>query len=218
MTIYSLEVLLSQFGTSLLFHFPLLLDHIHVYQEAGKVVWYSHLFKNFTQFVVIHTDKCFSVVNEAKVDAFLEFSCFFYDPTDVVSLISGSSAFSKSKFNIWKFLVHILLTPSLENFEHHFAGMWNERNYAVIWTFFGIAFLWNWNENWPSKLLLYTKNNVSLQYYISTYSDLLWNLEFITKLALNNWKHKASVVFYQDWNNMLMRIGNVLFVFGYVGS
>ena len=77
-------------------------------QETGKVVWYSHLFKNFPQFVVIHTVKSFSVVNEAEVGVFLEFSCFFYDPSDVGNLISGFSAFSKSSLNIWKFSVHVL--------------------------------------------------------------------------------------------------------------
>ena len=87
------------------------------------MVWYSHLLKNFPQFVVIHTVKGFSIVNEAEVDVFLEFSCFFYDPADVDNLISGSSAFSKSTLNIWKFLVHVLLNPSLENFEHYFASV-----------------------------------------------------------------------------------------------
>ena len=105
---------------------------IQVSQEAGKVVWYSHLFKNFTHFVVIHTVKGFSAVNEAEVDIFLEFSCSFYDPTDVGNLISGSSAFSKSSLNIWKFLVHILLKPRLENFEHYFASMWGEWNCANL--------------------------------------------------------------------------------------
>ena len=88
------------------------------------MVWYSYLFQNFPQFVVIHTVKGFSVANEAEVDVFfLEFSCLFYDPTDVGSLISGSSAFSKSSLNIWKFLVHVLLKPSWENFEHYFASV-----------------------------------------------------------------------------------------------
>ena len=155
MTIYSLDVLLSQFRTSPLFHvqFCLFLACIQISQEAGKVVWYSHLFKNFPQLVVIHTVKGFSVVNEAEDVFFLEFSCFFYDPMDVGNLISGSSAFSKSSLNIWKFSVHILLKPSLENFEHYFASMWDECNYAVVWTFFGIAFLWDWNENWPFSAL-----------------------------------------------------------------
>ena len=92
---------------------------IQVSQEAGKVVWFSHLLKNFPQFVVIHTVKGFSVVKESEVDVFIEFSCFFYDPTDVGNLISGSSPFSKSSLNIWKFSVHILLKPSLENFEYN---------------------------------------------------------------------------------------------------
>ena len=128
---------------------------IQVSQEAGKVVWYFHLLKNFPQFVVIHTVKgsrCrWSNVeaNEAEVDVFLEFSCFFYDPTDVGNLISGSSAFSQSSLNIWKFSVHILLKPHLENF----AIMWNECNCVVVWTFFDIALFWDWNENQPFPVL-----------------------------------------------------------------
>ena len=87
------------------------------------MVWYSHLLKNFLQFVVIHTVKGFSIVNEAEIDIFLEFSCFFYDSTDVSDLISGSSAFSESSLNIWKFSIHVMLKPNLENFEHYFASM-----------------------------------------------------------------------------------------------
>ena len=87
------------------------------------MAWYCHLFKNFLQFVVIHTVKGFSIVNEAEVDVFLEFLCFFYDPMDVGNLISGSSAFSKSSLYIWKFSVLVLLTPSLEGFKHDLAGM-----------------------------------------------------------------------------------------------
>ena len=98
-------------------------------------------------FVVILTVKGVSVVNEA--DVFLELSCFFDDPTDVFNLISCSSPFSKSSMNLGKFSVHVLLKPSLENFEHYFASMWDECNCAVVWAFFGIAFLWDWNENWP---------------------------------------------------------------------
>ena len=85
--------------------------------------WYPHLFKNFPQFVVIHTDKGFGVVNKAEVDVFLEPSCFFNDLTDVGNMISGSSAFSKSSLNIWKFSVYVLLKPGLENFEHYFASV-----------------------------------------------------------------------------------------------
>ena len=87
------------------------------------MVWYSHLLKNFPQSAVIHIVKGFGIVNKAEVDIFLELSCFFDDPTNVGNLISGSSAFSKSNLNIWKFMVHMLLKPGLENFEHYFASM-----------------------------------------------------------------------------------------------
>ena len=87
------------------------------------MVWYSHLFQNFPQFLVIHTVKDFGIVKKAEVDVFLELSCFFYDPMDVSNLIPGSSAFSKSSLNIWKFSVHVLLKPGLENFEHYFASI-----------------------------------------------------------------------------------------------
>ena len=91
------------------------------------------------QFVVIYTVKGFGIVNKAEVDVFLELSCFFDDPTDVVNLIFGSSAFSKPSLNIRKFTVHVLLKPGLENFEHYFTSMWDEYNCAVVWTFFGIG-------------------------------------------------------------------------------
>ena len=100
--------------------------------EAGQVVWYSHLFQNFPQFIVIHTVKGFGVVNKAEVDVFLEFSCFFDNPVDTGNLIIGSSAFSKTSLNIWKFLVHVLLKPGLENFEHYFTSVWDECNCAVF--------------------------------------------------------------------------------------
>ena len=126
---------------------------IQISQEAGSVVWFSHLFKNCLQFVVIHTVKGFNIVNEAEVDIFLESSCFFYDLTDFCNLISDSSTFSKSSLNIWNFWVHILLKPSMENFVHYFASMWDECNCMVVWAFFDIAFLWDWNENWPFAVL-----------------------------------------------------------------
>ena len=99
------------------------LTYIQVSQEAAQVVRYSHLFKNFPEFVVIHTVKGFGIVNKAEVDVFLELSRFFDDPADVGNLISGSSAFSKTSLNIWKFTVHVLLKPSLDNFEHYLTSV-----------------------------------------------------------------------------------------------
>ena len=112
---------------------------VQISQEVDQVVWYSHLLKNFPQFIVIHTVKGFGIVNKAEIDVFLELSCFFNDPADVGTLVSGLPALSKSSLNIWKFMVHILLKPGLENFEHYFASMWDECNYAIVWTFFGIT-------------------------------------------------------------------------------
>ena len=126
---------------------------IEISQEASQVGWYSHLFQNFPQFIVSHTVKGFGIVNKAEIDVFLELSCLFHDPAEVGNLISGSSAFSTTSLNIWKFMVHILLKPGLENLEHYITSMWDEYNCAVLWTFFGIAFLWDWNENWPSPVL-----------------------------------------------------------------
>ena len=113
---------------------------IQVSQETGKVVWHSHPLKNFPQFVEIHTVKSFGVFNKTEVYAFLELSCFFDDPADVGNLISGSSAFSKSSLNIWKFVVQVLLKTGLENFEHSFDSMWDECNCAVLWTFLALPF------------------------------------------------------------------------------
>ena len=96
---------------------------IQISQEADQVVWYSHIFQNFLQFIVIHTVKGFGIVNKAEIDVFLELSCFFHDPADVGNLISGSSAFSKTSLNIWKFTVHLLLKPGLENFEQYFTSV-----------------------------------------------------------------------------------------------
>ena len=143
---YSLGAILSNFELVCcsMFSSVAFLTCIDVSQDAGKVVWYSHLFKNLPQFVVIHTVKGFSIVNEAEVDIFLEFSCFFYDPADVGNLFSGSSAFSKSSLFIWKFSVHVLLKPSLKDFEHDLSSMWNEYNCVIVCTFFGIALLWDW--------------------------------------------------------------------------
>ena len=129
------------------------LSCIRASQEAGKVVQFSHLFKNFPKFVVIHTIKGFGVVSKA-VDVFsgtlLLFLWCWMLTLDVGSLIS---AFTKTNLHIWKFSVHVLLKPGLENFQHYFASVWNECNCAVVWAFFCIVFLWDWNENWPFPVL-----------------------------------------------------------------
>ena len=125
MTIYSLDELLFLFGTSLLFHVPfyLLLPDLHTDFSGGRSgVWFP-ISKNVPQFVMVHTVKGFGVVNKAEVDVFLELSCYFDDPADVGNLLSGSSAFSKSSLNIWKFTVHVLLKPGLENFERYFTNV-----------------------------------------------------------------------------------------------
>ena len=106
------------------------------------MVWYSHLFQNFPQFIVIHTVKGFGIVNKAEIDVFLELPCFFHDSANVGNLISGSSPFSKTSLNIWEFTVHVLLKPGLENLKHYFTSMWDDCNCVVVWAFFGIAFLW----------------------------------------------------------------------------
>ena len=105
------------------------------------------------QFVVIHTVKGFGIVNKAEVDGFLELSCSFDYPVGVGSLTSGSSAFSKTSLNIWNFTVHVLLKPGLEDFEHYFTSVWDECTCVVVRAFFGIAFFWNWDENWPFPIL-----------------------------------------------------------------
>ena len=121
---------------------------IQISHEPGQVVWYSYRFKNFPQFVVIHTVKVFGLVNKAEIDNFLELSHFFDHWMDVGNLISSSSASSRSSLNIWSFTVYVLLKPGLENFELYFASVWDECNCTVVWAFFGIAFLWDWSENW----------------------------------------------------------------------
>ena len=152
-----------------------LLTCIQISQAAGQVVLYSHFFKNFPEFVVVHRVKGFGIVNKAEVDIFLELSCFFHDPADVGNLSSGSSAFSKTSLNIRKFTIHVLLKPGLENFEHYFTSMWDECNCAVVWTFFGIAFLWDWNENWPFPVLwpLLSFSNL-LAYWVQHFHSLIF--------------------------------------------
>ena len=125
------------------------------------------------QFIGIHTVKGFGIVNKAEIDVFL--SCFSNDAGDVGNLITGSSAFSKTSFNIWKFTVHVLLKPGLENFEHYFPSVWDECNCVVVWAFFGIAFLWDWNENWPFPVLwqLLSFPN-SLAYWVQHFHSIIF--------------------------------------------
>ena len=146
MTIYSLDILL----------FPILIQSVVPCPVLTFASWFAYRFlkrqvrwsgipipKNFAQLVVLHTVKGFGIVKKAEIDVFLELSCFFDDPTDAGNLISGSSAFSKSSLNIWKFSVHALLKYCLENFEQYFESIWDECNYVIVWIFFGIALLWD---------------------------------------------------------------------------
>ena len=167
---------------------------IHTSQEAGKLVWYSHLFQNFPHFIVIHPVKGFGIVNKAEIDVFLELSCFSDDPVDVGNLISGSSAFSKFSLNIWKFMVHVLLNPGLENFEHYFTSLWDECNCAVVWAFFGIAFLRDWNENWPFPVLwpLLSYPNL-LAYWVQHFHSIIFQ-----DLKYLNWNSITSTSFFQS--------------------
>ena len=164
---------------------------IQMSQEAVQVVWYSYLFQNFPQFIVIPTVKGFDIANKAEIDAFLELSCFFHDPADVGNLISGSSAFSKTSLNIRKFMVHLLLKAGLENFEHYFTSVWDECNCAVVWAFFGIAFLWDWDENWPFPVLLPLLSFPNLLAYLVQHfhSIILQDLKYL------NWNFITSTSF-----------------------
>ena len=146
---------------------------IQITQEAGQAV--SILLKNFSQFIVINTVKGFGIVNKVEIDGFLELSYFFHDPVDVGNLISDSSAFSKSSLNVWKFTVHVLLKPGLENSEHYFTSVWDGYNCVVVWAFFGIAFLWDWNENWTFPVLwpLLSFPNV-LAYWVQYFHSIIF--------------------------------------------
>ena len=123
------------------------------YRFLRGQVRYSQLFKNFPQFVVICRVKGFSVHNEAEVVIFLKFYCLLHDAVNVGNLISASSSSLEPSLYIWKFSVHIMLKPRLNNFEHKLARMWKEHSCMVVWTFFGIALIWDWNENWTFPVL-----------------------------------------------------------------
>ena len=159
MTIYNLDVFLSPFGKSEKKNCSMyssnccFLTHIHVCQETSKVVWYSYHLKNFPQFVVVHTVNGFSIVNEAEVDVFSNSFAFTIQQMlatwPLVPLPFLNPACTSGSFP-----VHVLLKPSLKDFEHSLTSMWNEHKiFMVIWTFFGIALLWDWNENWPFPVL-----------------------------------------------------------------
>ena len=154
-------------------------------QEAGQVVCYAHPSQNFPPFVVIHTIKGFGTVNKSE-GVFLENFCFFDDAVDVGNLISGSSAFSKSSLNTWKFTVHVLLKPGLENFEHYFASVGDECNCVVVWAFFGIAFLWDWNENWCFPVLwpLLSFPNL-LAYWVQHFHSIIFHSHMIRELEFS---------------------------------
>jgi len=147
---------------------------IQVSQETGSS---GLVFPSLSEFSNVYCDphsQRFGIFNKAEVNVFLELSCFFHDPADVGNLTSGSSAFFKASLNIWKFMVHVWLKPGLENFEHYFTSVWNECNYAVVWAFFGIAFLWDWNENWPFPVLwpLLSSQNL-LAYWVQHFHSII---------------------------------------------
>ena len=153
---------------------------IQISQEAGKAVWYSLFLKNFPYFVVIHIVKGFGIVNKAEVDVFLELSCFFDDLSDVCNWTSG--AFSKISLNIWKFTVHILLKPGMENFEHYFTSVWNECNCVIVWAFFGIH-LTNLDSVLKSRdITLPTKVPI-----VKTSHVQMWEFNHKENWALKNW-------------------------------
>ena len=129
------------------------LTHIQVSQDTGKMVWYFHLSKSFPQFIMIHTVKGFSVVNKTEIDVFLKFLCFLYNAANFGNLISSSSSFSKHSLDIWKFLVHITLKPSMQDFKYELNSIGDKWNYLMTRTFFSITFLGNWGDDWPFPVL-----------------------------------------------------------------
>ena len=118
-----------------------------VSQETGKMVWYSHVSKSFSQFVMIHSLKGFSIVDETETDAFLKYPCFLYNPVNIGNVISGSSSFSKPSLNIWKFLVRIMLKPTMQDFKHDLTSMGDECSCPMVSTFFSTTLLGNWDKD-----------------------------------------------------------------------
>ena len=151
------------------------LTSIQISQEAGQVVWYSHLLKNFPQLVVIHTVKSFSIVNKAEIDVFLEFFWFFYDLSDVGNFNSGSSAFSKSSLNIGNFSVHVLLKTHLENFEHYSASVWDWVQLCgslnVLWYCPSLGL----REKWPFRVLWPVLSfPILLAYWVQHFNSIIF--------------------------------------------
>ena len=177
----------------------------------------GHDWVTFTSF--LHTIKGFCIVNEAEVDIFVEFPCFFSDPTDVGNLISGSSASYKSNLNIWKFM----LKPGLENFEHYFASMWDECNCVVVWIFFGIVFLWDWNENWPFPDLWPLLSFPNLLAYQVQHFVTISNQYGTGIIKIDNWLEyivqKQTLAYIVQWNSAsLPNVKRIIFSNNFVGQ
>ena len=170
----------------------LLLPDLHIGFSRGRSGGLVCL--SLEEFSTVYCDprsQRFGIVSKAEIDVFLELSCFFDDPVDVGNLIPDSSAFSKTSLNIWKFTVHILLKPDLKNFEHYFTSMWDECNCVAVWAFFGIAFLWDWNENWPFQALwpLLSFPNL-LAYWVQHFHSII-----LQDLKQLNWNSITSTSF-----------------------
>ena len=170
---------------------------LQISHEAGRVVWYCHLLNNFPHFIVIYTVKGFGVVNKAEIDIFLELSCFLDDSADIGNLMSGSSAFSKSSLNIWKFRVHILLKSGLGYFYHYFTCMWDECNCAIVCALFGILSFRDWNKNWPFPVLWPLLSFPNLLAYWMQHFHITIGTQFIFQMCVyNSQEEPASHSFY----------------------
>ena len=170
----------------------MLLPDLHTASSRGRSG--GLVFPSLSEFSTVYCDpriKGFGIVNKAQIDVFLELSCFLNDPADIGNLISGFSAFSISSLNIWKFTVHLLLKPGLENFEHYFTSVWDECSCLVVWPLFGISFLWDWNENWPFPVLwpLPSFPNL-LAYWVQHFHSIIF--QDVKQL---NWNSVTSISF-----------------------
>ena len=164
---------------------------IQISQEADQVVWYSHLFQNFPQLIVIHTVKGFGIVNKAQIDIFWNSLAFSMIQRMLAIWSLVLLPFLKPVWTTGNFTVHILLKPGLENFEHYFTSAWDECNCVVVWAFFGIALLWDWNENWPFPVLwpLLSVPNL-LTYWVQHFHSIIFQ-----DLKELNWNAITSTSF-----------------------